>query len=166
MEARLKIVRGTSSGQTIDIRSGKFLIGREDDCHLRPQSGFVSRHHCVILLDEFTLRVRDLGSQNGTFVNGRRIGHGEIILLDGDVISVGDLDFQILFGQPLVVEGSLDTGAALQTTALFEDETIQTMAPGKQPAAPPTPIIDAPVRPDGQPLSGEIDTAVSSSNDE
>lgn len=166
MEARLKIVRGTSSGQTIDIRSGKFLIGREDDCHLRPQSGFVSRHHCVILLDEFTLRVRDLGSQNGTFVNGRRIGHGEIILLDGDVISVGDLDFQILFGQPLVIQGTEEAAAALQATALFEDETIQTMAPGKQPAAAPTPIIDAPVRPDGQPLSGEIDTPVPSSNDE
>jgi len=54
MDAHLKILNGPSSGQTVPI-SGKLIVGREADCHLRPASEFVSRHHCVLLLDEFTL---------------------------------------------------------------------------------------------------------------
>ncbi|HEV3304036.1 MAG TPA: FHA domain-containing protein [Planctomycetaceae bacterium] len=95
MDARLKILTGPLSGQTVSIPAGKLLIGREDDCHLRSTSEFVSRHHCVLILDEYTLRIRDLGSQNGTFVNGRRIVRGELTLLDGDAVSIGDLDFHI-----------------------------------------------------------------------
>ena len=71
------------------------MIGREEDCHLRPESEFVSRHHCVLLLDDYTLRIRDLGSKNGTFVNGRRVGSGETILLHDDTISIGEMIGQI-----------------------------------------------------------------------
>src|SRR6202167_5474596 len=89
MDARLRVLSGPHAGETIAIRRGKLLIGRKEDCQLRPQSEFVSRHHCVLLLDEYTLRIRDLGSKNGTFVNGRRIGSGETILLHDELISIG-----------------------------------------------------------------------------
>ena len=71
MDARLKVLSGPGSGETIPVLHGKLLIGREQDCHLRLESGLVSRHHCVLLLDEYTLRIRDLGSRNGTYVNGQ-----------------------------------------------------------------------------------------------
>ena len=47
------------------------MIGRGEDCDLRLQNRFVSRHHCELIVDDRdqVLRVRDLGSQNGTFVN-------------------------------------------------------------------------------------------------
>ena len=86
-----------------DDSTRKLLIGREEDCHLRPESEFVSRHHCVLLLDEYTLRIRDLGSKNGTFVNGRRIGTSETILLHDDMISIGEMIGQIDLSQPGVV---------------------------------------------------------------
>src|ERR1700728_5274564 len=95
MDARLRILSGPHAGETIPIRRGKLLIGREEDCHLRPESEFVSRHHCVLLLDDYTLRIRDLGSKNGTFVNGRRVGSSETILLHDDMISITEMIGQI-----------------------------------------------------------------------
>ena len=51
----------------------------------------------MLLLDESTLRIRDLGSKSGTFVNGRTIrpSDGEIVLLDGDLITAGGTSFVI-----------------------------------------------------------------------
>jgi pSer/pThr/pTyr-binding forkhead associated (FHA) protein len=144
MDARLKILTGPLSGQTISILAGKLLIGREDDCHLRSASEFVSRHHCVLLLDEFTLRIRDLGSQNGTFVNGRRIVRGELILLDGDAVSVGDLEFHIDCAQATTEDprpGSESPPAALLGTGVFDDETLRGNSPDatpEQPSSTPT----------------------------
>jgi pSer/pThr/pTyr-binding forkhead associated (FHA) protein len=77
------------------IPAGKLIIGREEDRHLQPSSEFVSRHHCVLFLDEYTLRIRDLGSTNGTFVNSRRMGTGETILSHKDIVSVGEMLCQI-----------------------------------------------------------------------
>jgi len=95
MDARLTILKGPSSGQTMPIPAGTLIIGREKDCELRSMSEFVSRHHCVVLHDEYSLRIRDLGSTNGTFVNDCRITNGETILLHGDIVSIGDLAFKI-----------------------------------------------------------------------
>lgn len=54
------------------------LIGRSEDCDLRlgrgAGAGEVSRHHCRLAIDPPRIRVRDLGSLNGTFVNGECIG--------------------------------------------------------------------------------------------
>jgi pSer/pThr/pTyr-binding forkhead associated (FHA) protein len=105
MHASLRVRTGDSVGQTIEISPGKFMIGRDVDCHLRPDSRLVSRHHCVLLLDEFTLRIRDLSSTNGTFVNGHRIGGetpSETILTDGDAVSLGGLALEV------VLDGSVE----------------------------------------------------------
>ena len=104
-DARLTILTGPSSGQTMPIPGSKLIIGREDDCDFQSTSGFISRHHCVLLRDEYTLRIRDLGSKNGTFVNGQRITFGETILLPGDIVSVGDVQFEIVL-KPATVEST------------------------------------------------------------
>jgi pSer/pThr/pTyr-binding forkhead associated (FHA) protein len=53
-------------------------FGRADDCHIRVPGGClyanVSRRHCVFEIDPPHVRVRDLGSYNGTHINGRHIG--------------------------------------------------------------------------------------------
>jgi FHA domain len=95
MHAKLKVVRGPFAGEKIEMPLGKLLIGRAKDCHLRLDSQSVSQHHCVLLLDEYTLRIRDLGSHNGTVVNGRRIGTHESILLHDDTVSIDQLTFEI-----------------------------------------------------------------------
>jgi pSer/pThr/pTyr-binding forkhead associated (FHA) protein len=134
MSVRLSMLRGEWRGETVDIPEGKYLIGREVDCHLQSQSPFVSRHHCVLLRDEFAIRIRDLGSKNGTYVNGERIGSGEPVLSSGDMVSVGEIEFQVIFDQtsevePQVASHSAPKGSSLAGSTLFPPDG----------AAPPPP---------------------------
>lgn len=98
MEVKLVVANGRNVGQAIPVSGPKFLIGRADDCQLRPRSDVISRYHCVILLEENYISVRDFGSKNGTFVNGEQI-MGEQELHDGDRLRVGQLEFDVDLGQ-------------------------------------------------------------------
>jgi pSer/pThr/pTyr-binding forkhead associated (FHA) protein len=98
MLVRLKILQGSNAGKEIKIPVPKCLIGRGDDCHLRPQSDAVSRQHCVIITTDSEVVVRDLNSRNGTYVNGERVGE-EAVLLMGDVLRVGPLEFEMVIEQ-------------------------------------------------------------------
>ena len=73
LEARLKVLGGKHQGKAIPLAIGRFLVGRERDCHLRPSSDLVSRHLCVFYIDEYAVRLRDLGSLNGTLVIDERL---------------------------------------------------------------------------------------------
>lgn len=99
LQAELKVTSGKQAGNTIPLSPGKFLVGREEDCHLRPNSDLISRHHCVFTLDEYALRIRDLGSTNGTLVNGERI-RGGVVLKPGDIVAFGKLEFEVLLHDP------------------------------------------------------------------
>ena len=95
MQAFFTVISGPHRGQTFQVPRGKFIIGRETDCHLVLDSNSVSRHDCVLLLDEYTLRIRDLANKNGTFVNRDQTQTGERILVHGDTVRVGDLVVRI-----------------------------------------------------------------------
>lgn len=73
MELTLKVVSGKHAGQKLRIPTPKFLIGRGEECHLRPNSDLVSRHHCILFVGDSGAAVRDLNSRNGTYVNDERI---------------------------------------------------------------------------------------------
>ncbi|MDA0284142.1 MAG: FHA domain-containing protein [Planctomycetota bacterium] len=105
LHAVLKVVGGKQDGKLIPLNTKKFLIGREQDCHLRPGSESVSRHHCAIAIDDFTVRVRDLGSSNGTYVNGKRI-IGVHDANPGDALKIGSLEFEIIFSRSTVPAAS------------------------------------------------------------
>lgn len=119
LQAKLKVVGGKHDGKVIPLSKNKFLIGREQDCHLRPNTDLVSRHHCVFALDDYAVRLRDLGSTNGTFVNGERL-HGEVTLTSGDRVRFGTLEFEVLIPEP----GSADEAApaaGLEASVLGEE---------------------------------------------
>src|SRR5690349_6061702 len=103
LQVDLKVLEGRQQGKLIPLNVRQFLIGREQDCHLRPNSDLVSRHHCVFTIDDFTVRVRDLGSTNGTYVNGERI-QGQVVLKPGDNVVVGKLSFEVVVRQAAAVE--------------------------------------------------------------
>lgn len=69
----------------------KTLLGRHSDCNLRVDDGGVSRRHCEINADLLGYVLVDLGSTNGTFLNGELISRQR--LADGDVLTLGDSDF-------------------------------------------------------------------------
>lgn len=77
----------------------EFVIGRADDCHLQIASRFVSRHHCELIVDDRDqqVRLKDLGSHNGTFVNDSAVTD-ECELKDGDQIRVAWIPFEIHIG--------------------------------------------------------------------
>jgi pSer/pThr/pTyr-binding forkhead associated (FHA) protein len=95
MDLKLVVIGGKNAGRVIPIAGQKFLIGRAEDCHLRPNSDLVSRHHCVIMIGQQTVTVRDFGSRNGTHLNGERIQRDEP-LRSGDRLRVGPLEFEVL----------------------------------------------------------------------
>src|SRR5690349_10935441 len=94
MDMKLKVLEGKNAGLQIAVKAKKFLIGRAEDCHLRPGSELISRHHCAILVDDGYIGVRDFGSKNGTYVNDERV-IGERELKAGDRLTVGNLRFEV-----------------------------------------------------------------------
>jgi len=94
MEVKLKVLVGPNAGKEVPVVGNKFLIGRAEDCQLRPRSDLISRHHCVLMLEDALLIVRDFGSKNGTIVNGERV-FGERELAAGDRLQIGPLDFEV-----------------------------------------------------------------------
>ncbi len=102
LQAELKILGGKHQGKAIPLTTKKFLVGREQDCHLRPNSDMVSRHHCVFSIDDFAVRLRDLGSTNGTRVNGEAL-RGEVVLKPGDQIGIGKMELELVVRQPAAI---------------------------------------------------------------
>jgi pSer/pThr/pTyr-binding forkhead associated (FHA) protein len=95
MQVKFKLLKGSHAGKEVKLPAPKCLIGRNDDCHLKPQSEAVSRRHCVIITSDTEVTIRDLNSRNGTHVNGEKIT-GDTVLLNGDVVKVGPLEFEML----------------------------------------------------------------------
>jgi len=78
---------------SVPITSLPFRVGRSPGLELTLHSQAVSTEHAEIYVGEASLRVRDLNSTNGTFVNRRRITDGAI--RDGDVLHFADFEFRL-----------------------------------------------------------------------
>jgi pSer/pThr/pTyr-binding forkhead associated (FHA) protein len=125
MEVKLKVVSGSSAGQMIPVPGPKFLIGRADDCQLRPRSDLISRYHCVIMSEDGLVTVRDFGSKNFTYINGERL-IGETELKPGDQLKVGPLEFE------LVITATVGAGKRSKVDSVQEaaERTVQAATPG------------------------------------
>jgi eukaryotic-like serine/threonine-protein kinase len=79
----LTVKQGNRKGQEFVFdHATRMVVGRAEDCTLRlngdePIYGMVSRHHCLLDVNPPEVRVRDLGSRHGTYVNGEKIGQRE-----------------------------------------------------------------------------------------
>lgn len=107
MLLKLKVTDGSNSGKEIIVTKEKFLIGRADDCNLRPHSDAISRRHCMIINRGEVVGVRDLKSRNGTLVNGKKITSDKR-LRTGDTLEVGPLKFEVVL-EPLPSEAAPKT---------------------------------------------------------
>jgi hypothetical protein len=95
------VVRGRSVTTTLKLGDGVTSLGRHDDCIIRIKSSQVSRRHCELIEADGKLTVRDLGSSNGTFVNGKRV-LGQQLLKVGDELTVGTVTLRVAtLGQPV-----------------------------------------------------------------
>lgn len=94
MKVQLVVVRGKPEGKVIPLVGPKFKIGRGETCHLRPNSEQVSREHAEFTITGDSVTVSDLGSRNGTLVNGKALT-AEYRLKDRDLVQVGPLTFAV-----------------------------------------------------------------------
>jgi len=144
MQVKLKVLSGKNSGKEISVPVKRFLVGRADDCHLRPKSDAISRNHCVILVGDDEVVIRDLNSRNGTLLNGERV-NGDHPLVTGDVLKIGKIEFELAIKsekkvpKPAPVKTKVDDGsmefdvsewldeadAAARTSKASEPETRQ-----------------------------------------
>ena len=90
----LQVVRGRSASTTLKLADGVTSIGRHDDCLIRIKSSQVSRRHCEVFEVSDKLTIRDLGSSNGTFVNGKKVA-GQQVLKPGDELTVGAVTLRV-----------------------------------------------------------------------
>lgn len=141
---QLIILTGEMAGKVIDVPDGGLRLGRSssNDIHIPDEE--LSRNHCLFEPDGFdAIRVVDLASANGTFVNSEQLGADAKTLKTGDVIEVG------------------------RTALKVVEENFKTVisTPGNLPNAEPPAAITSPVKPDGEkppapkapPASGSID---------
>ena len=94
MQVKLIVVQGKPEGKEIPLAGPTFKIGRGETCHLRPNSELVSREHAEFGIGSDQVTVKDLGSRNGTLVNGKAIS-GACVLRDQDLVTVGHLTFAV-----------------------------------------------------------------------
>lgn len=101
MQTKLIVASGKSAGRAIAVKRSPLLIGRAEECDVRPLSEDVSRRHCAIHVGPADAWAEDLGSRNGTFVNGVRIKE-KTKLADGDLVRVGALELKVSCAKPAV----------------------------------------------------------------
>lgn len=125
---RIEVKKGPMQGRVFKFDDHDiFLFGRdEQNCHASIQEDpFVSRHHFLLEVNPPLSRLRDLGSRNGTFVNGTKhggritfaaaeddakVGGPSVDLTNGDVITAGKTVFQIFIEEPKPINGTYDFG--------------------------------------------------------
>lgn len=88
VRAWLTLVEGGERGKRIALRGEPTVIGRASDADVQIAHGTVSRHHCLVWLEDGRFRVRDLGATNRTRVNDVVVLERE--LADGDRVRLGD----------------------------------------------------------------------------
>ncbi len=128
MEVTLVMFKADSTRREFPVKPDGFVIGRKNTCDLRIPLSSVSRRHCELSVQDGQVKLRDMGSSNGTFHNSIRVQ--EAVLLAGDELVVGPVVFTVVVdGKPEVIEpvrslvedvNSLDDSAILPS-GILED---------------------------------------------
>jgi len=145
---KLTMQQGPRPEQTFELFKDVYTLGREAGNDIIINDPQVSRHHVRLTLRGDSYIMEDLGSTNGTFVNGRRIT-GATTLSPGDVVGLGDTVV-------LAVSGAFDAAATQMSRA---PQTAPSMQAARPPApAPSQPPPAAPPRPQAAPAA-QADTS-------
>lgn len=98
MKVNLVMFRG-GERRDFPLTGPSTIVGRRQECALRVPTKDVSRRHCEIVVAGDKVSVKDLGSANGTYVNGKRVA--ESPLAAGDKLRIGPVVFMVqINGQP------------------------------------------------------------------
>jgi pSer/pThr/pTyr-binding forkhead associated (FHA) protein len=99
MKLKLLVVRGEPAGKALVFNPGDYYLGRGPECQVRLKSDWVSRQHCLLRVGEGQAQLRDLGSRNGTLLNGALLVE-ERGLVEGDQVQIGPVVFEVRYVPP------------------------------------------------------------------
>ena len=111
--SRLYVLSGEDAGQEIAIPPVGVIVGADESCSLKLKDTKVSRKHVAIVPGETGFRVKDMGSRNGTWIDGAQLTEGEVPV--GAILRVGSTLLQLL---PAEEAGPLPASARTQFGAL------------------------------------------------
>ncbi|WP_437664930.1 sigma 54-interacting transcriptional regulator [Sorangium sp. So ce1182] len=105
----LLVIGASSSYRRALPEDGALIVGRSDDADVKLDTAAVSRRHAKIVVSGGEIRITDLGSHNGTVVNGERI-EGSRTLGSGDVVAIGDTTLMLRREPPSRGSALIDMG--------------------------------------------------------
>ena len=143
---RLVIRSGPAAGKVYPLETPDISIGRDNTNMIVINDAEVSRRHARMELRGATYVIQDLGSTNGTFVNGSRVS-GIQVLNSGDAVSFGE-------GVVLAYESAEDVNATILSEKAPQT-VIQQTTPAPAPASVPAPI-PVPAPPPPPVFSGQV----------
>ena len=114
-------------GPSIEVVKDLTVVGRKEDCDVRLDHKSVSKMHCVIVKTDGVLLLRDLGSTNGTRVNGQRVRRAA--LLPNDTLAVANLKFVVKFGVELEKEEAGEAKAKKEAAAQLRRNALPDVYP-------------------------------------
>jgi len=133
---------GPNMGRAIAINGVQFLIGRDQECNLRPASPAISKQHCGLYIRDGQVYIRDLGSTNGTQLNGKNV-EGEVLVPTGAILKAGPLEFRVE-----IAGKRLSDGTPLPQQLRDQDKTVTKSDPTKVAVKPasvkPSPAVGQP----------------------
>ncbi|HYD00516.1 MAG TPA: FHA domain-containing protein [Phycisphaerales bacterium] len=144
MKIALVMVKADGTSREFPFDKSNVIIGRDEAARLRIPLPSVSRKHCELSVDDDELVVKDLGSANGTYVNGAKVKERE--LSPGDLLTVGGVVFVVrIDGYPAQIDAkdcyaagmvSMDEGAGDDDFPGFPTRPAGGGNPGGKPLAP------------------------------
>jgi S1-C subfamily serine protease len=150
---KLTYKTGPYSGQAIDVDGRTFVVGRggDSDIALKDDTEVSRRHATLEPRSDGTVLVTDLGSTNGTFVNGQRIS-GPVLLRGGDSVRFGDTSFDAGELPPADATRFSSSPAVAGVAGVANAGTAQPPGAGPPPPLPPDAVGPPPSPPPGTPL--------------
>ncbi|OHB59433.1 MAG: hypothetical protein A2167_01990 [Planctomycetes bacterium RBG_13_46_10] len=102
MDVNLVLLKKNGPHKLFPLPSSVTTIGRRHSCDLCIPLVSVSKKHCQLNHDEGVLKILDLDSRNGTYLNGKRVD--EAVIQAGDSIKIGPLTFVLqIDGRPQTI---------------------------------------------------------------
>ncbi len=144
MQARLKVLHDKANVKQVKLLPVT-LIGRSTECNLKIASSQVSRAHCRITLANDTVYVEDLGSANGTMVDGKMLPpHQPTSIAPGATLVVGPAEFQVDYVASTSLTMMLSRTSPPIASGMSSTELIVPVTQAVVPQAPPSPPSAAP----------------------
>ena len=123
----------TDGGKPITLDRDITVVGRSARlCDLVIEHTSVSKMHCILVKTDGLLYMRDLGSTNGTRVNGQRVIRGA--LLPGDQLSFSSTNYRVYLGpdRPLNQQGVTSDNVTEMLPVISDESSADVFFPGKQ----------------------------------